>query len=119
MQRMEVPTAMDAANNLLTQHPEIKYWFVAGGNDSTVLGGIRAMEARGFAPDNCIGIGIGGTDCIGEFEKSQPTPLYGAMLLAPREHGYETAKMMFEWIKDGKKPPLDTRTAGRLITRDT
>jgi len=25
---------------------------------------------------------------------------------------------MYEWIASGKQPPLDTRTAGTLLTRD-
>jgi L-arabinose transport system substrate-binding protein len=40
------------------------------------------------------------------------------MLLQSRRHGYETAQMMYHWINDGVPPPLDTRTAGVLITRE-
>ncbi len=40
------------------------------------------------------------------------------MLLQPKKHGYETAAMMYKWIKDGVEPPLDTRTVGILITRE-
>jgi L-arabinose transport system substrate-binding protein len=118
-QRIEINTAFDATNTLLTQQPGIKYWIIAGGNDSSVLGAVRAMEGRGITAANAIGVGINGTDCIPELEKPQPTAFYGSMLLSAREHGYETAKMMFEWISTGKEPPLDTRTVGKLITRDT
>ncbi|MCD8139142.1 MAG: arabinose ABC transporter substrate-binding protein [Planctomycetaceae bacterium] len=118
-QRMEIPTALDAANTLLTRHPTVKKWIVAGGNDSCVLGAIRALEGRGVKVEDAIGVGINGTDCIPELEKANPTSFYGSFLLSAREHGYLTAKMMYEWIKDGKEPPLDTRTVGTLITRDT
>ncbi len=118
-QRIEVPTALDAANTLLTRHGNVKKWIIAGGNDSSVLGAVRALEGRGFTAETAIGVGINGTDCIPELEKANPTPFYGSFLLSAREHGYLTAKMMFEWIKDGKEPPLDTRTVGTLITRDT
>ncbi|MDR3211528.1 MAG: arabinose ABC transporter substrate-binding protein [Planctomycetota bacterium] len=117
--RMEIPTALDAVNVLLTQHPEIKYWLIAGGNDSCVLGGVRAMEGRGIPAANAVGVGINGTDCIPELEKSNPTSFYGSILLSAREHGYKTAEMLYKWIKDGVEPPLDSRTAGTLITRDT
>lgn len=118
-QRMEIPTALDAANTLLTRHPDVKKWIVAGGNDSCVLGAIRALEGRGVKVEDAIGVGINGTDCLPELEKASPTSFYGSFLLSAREHGYLTAKMLYEWITDGKEPPLDTRTAGKLITRDT
>lgn len=113
----DVPGAIDAANALLSKHPEVKRWLVGAMNDSAVLGAIRAMEERGFNADTTLGIGINGTDCIAEFEKPQPTGFFGSMLLAPRRHGFETAEMMFKWIQDGTEPPLDTRTAGIFITR--
>ncbi len=117
--RMEIPTAMDAANTLLTRYPNISKWIVAGGNDSCVLGAVRALEGRGVKVADAVAVGINGTDCLPELEKANPTSFYGSFLLSAREHGYLTAQMMYEWLKDGKEPPLDTRTIGKLITRDT
>ena len=96
----------------------MKHWLVCGMNDSAVLGAVRALEGRGFAADNVIGIGINGTDCIPELEKEKPTSFYGSMLLSPKRHGSETVTMMYHWIKDGQEPPLDSRTTGILITRE-
>ncbi len=45
-QRMEIPTALDAANTLLTRYPNVKYWIVGGPNDNSVLGAVRALEGR-------------------------------------------------------------------------
>lgn len=114
----DIPGAMDAANTLLTRHPTIKYWLVCGNNDNAVLGAVRALEGRGVPPENAIAVGINGTDCIGELEKSKPTSFFGSMLLSAKAHGYQTSKMMYQWIKDGVEPPLDTRTVGVLITRE-
>jgi L-arabinose transport system substrate-binding protein len=114
----DIPGAFDAVNVLLTQKPAVKHWLVCGMNDSAVLGAVRALESRGFGPDTAIGIGINGTDCIVEFEKSKPTSFFGSMLLSAKQHGYKTSEMMFKWIKDGVEPPLDTRTTGVLITRE-
>jgi L-arabinose transport system substrate-binding protein len=114
----DIPGAFDAVNVLLTQKPAVKHWLVCGMNDSAVLGAVRALEGRGFAADSCAGVGINGTDCIVEFEKAKPTSFYGSMLLSAKAHGYQTAEMMFHWIKDGKEPPLDSRTVGVLITRE-
>ena len=115
----DIPGAFDAVNVLLTQKTGMKHWLVCGGNDSAVLGAVRALEGSGFAADSCVGVGINGTDCIVELEKAKPTSFYGSMLLSAKAHGYQTAEMMFHWIKDGKEPPLDSRTVGVLITRET
>ena len=114
----DVPGAFDAVNILVTQHPEVKHWLICGMNDSAVLGAVRAMEGRGFDATTAVGIGINGTDCIPEFEKTKPTAFLASSLLSARQHGYETAKMLYQWVKDGREPPLDTRTVGVLINRE-
>jgi L-arabinose transport system substrate-binding protein len=114
----DVPGGFDAVNILLTQHPDVKHWLICGMNDSAVLGAVRAMEGRGFDATNVVGIGINGTDCIPEFEKAKPTGFFASSLLSARQHGYETAKMLYLWAKEGKEPPADTRTVGVLINRD-
>jgi L-arabinose transport system substrate-binding protein len=118
LRTLDIPGAFDAVNVLLTQQAGVKHWLVCGGNDSAVLGAVRALEGRGFPADSSVGIGINGTDCITELEKEKPTSFYGSMLLSAKAHGYQTAEMMFHWIKDGTEPPLDSRTVGVLITRD-
>jgi L-arabinose transport system substrate-binding protein len=116
----DVPGAFDAANVLLTQHPEVKHWLICGMNDSAVMGAVRAMEGRGFTADNVVGIGINGSDdCISEFKKATPTGFFASVLLSAKRHGEETTMMMYKWIKDGTEPPLATYTDGVLITRDT
>ena len=114
----DITGGFDAVNVQLTQQPNVKHWLVCGMNDSAVLGAVRALEGRGFGPDTAIGIGINGTDCIVEFEKDKPTAFFGSMLLSAKSHGYQTAEMMYKWIKDGVEPPLDSRTVGVLITRE-
>lgn len=113
----DVTGAFDAGNILLTQQPEIKRWLVTGMNDSAAMGAIRAMEGRGFTHETAIGIGIGGTDCIGEFEKQKPSAIYASILLDVRQHGFLTTEMVYRWIAEGKEPAKDTRTAGILIHR--
>lgn len=118
MRTLDIPGSLDATNTLLTQQPNVKHWLVCSMNDNGVLGGIRALEGRGFGADSCVGIGINGTDCIVELEKAKPTSFHGSMLLSAKQHGYKTSEMLYKWIKDGAEPPLDTRTVGVLITRE-
>ena len=110
--------SFNAASTLLTQHPEVKRWLVFSMNDEGVMGAVRAMEGRGFNADTVIGIGIGGSTCMVEFEKATPSGFYATCLISPLRHGYETTENLYKWIKDGVEPPKDTRTEGFIITRD-
>jgi len=44
--------------------------------------------------------------------------VFGSILLQAKRHGFDTAEMMFKWIKEGKEPEKITYTDGILITRD-
>jgi L-arabinose transport system substrate-binding protein len=113
----DIPGSFDAASVLLTREPAIKHWLVCGMNDNGVLGAIRATEARGFTADNVIGIGINGTDCIDELRKPKPTGFFGSMLVSAPGEGFRATEMLYQWVKDGTNPPLDTRTPGIFINR--
>jgi L-arabinose transport system substrate-binding protein len=115
----DVPGGMDAGNIVLTQHPDVKRWLVCGMNDEAVLGVVRAMEGRGLKAADVIGIGIGGDVARVEFERAAPTGLFATVLISPRRHGYETAALLFHWIRDGVEPPPATFTSGLLVTRET
>ena len=115
----DVPSAFDAADVALTQHPYIKRWLVFSVNDEGVLGAVRALENRGFTTKTVIGIGIGGGVSKSEFEKDEPTGFYATCLLNPFRHGFETTEYLYTWIKDGLEPPKDIRTSGVIITRET
>jgi len=113
----DVPGAFDAANIVLTQHGDIKKWLVFGMNDEAVLGAVRALEGRSLGADDVIGVGIGGSTGMVDFKKEKPTGFFATVLISPRRHGFETAELMYKWIKDGVEPPKVTFTSGILITR--
>ena len=119
LKTLDVPGSMDATNSALVKLPSgAKNLIIGGMNDSTVLGGVRATESAGFAAANVIGIGINGTDAIGELKKPN-SGFFGSMLPSPHIVGYKTATMMFEWVTEGKEPPLYTAMDDvTLITRD-
>ncbi|HOZ46020.1 MAG TPA: substrate-binding domain-containing protein [Candidatus Hydrogenedentes bacterium] len=114
----DVPGAFDAANIVLTQHPEVKRWLVFSVNDEGVLGALRALEGRGYEADAIIGIGIGAGTGLTEFKKAKPTGYFATCMISPLRHGYETTEHLYKWIKDGVEPPRDVRTAGVLATRE-
>jgi len=115
---LDVPSGMDAANVILTQHAKIEKWIVYSVNDESVIGAIRAMEGRGFAAENVIGIGIGAGQGFNEFKKDKPTGYFACCMISPKRHGFETAELTFKWVLNGAMPPLDTRTAGVMANRE-
>lgn len=104
----DIPGALDAANSMLVQHPEVKNWLIVGMNDNTVLGGVRATEGQGFKPANVVGIGINGTDAVNELSKPKATGFVGSLLPSPDVHGYRSVEMLYKWVKDGVEPPKFT-----------
>ena len=65
---------MNAANITLTKHPDVKLWVVAGGNDSSAIGAVRALEGQKVPLENAISVGINGTEAVAEFEKPEQPP---------------------------------------------
>ena len=116
---LDVPGSMDATNSALVKLPSgAKNLIIGGMNDNTVLGGVRATETAGFAAANVIGIGINGTDAIGELKKAD-SGFFGSMLPSPHIEGYNTALMMYEWVTKGTEPPKYTAMDEvTLITRE-
>jgi len=114
----DVPGAFDAANALITQHPEVKKWLVFSVNDEGVMGAVRAFEGRGFDQSSVIGIGIGGSTCLAEFEKEKPTGFFATALISPLEHGYNTTENLYKWVVNGIEPPKMIRTTGVIVRRD-
>ena len=115
----DIPGALDAANSMLVQHPEVKNWLIVGMNDNTVLGGVRATEGQGFKAENVIGIGINGVDAVAELSKDKPTGFYGSMLPSPDVHGYKSIEMLYNWVAKNAEPPKFVEVADTvLITRD-
>ena len=115
---LDVPGSMDSTTSALVKLPSnAKHLIIGGMNDNTVLGGVRATESAGFKAEQVIGIGINGTDAIGELKKAN-SGFFGSMLPSPHEEGYQTASMMYEWVTTGKEPPKFTAMDKvTLITR--
>ncbi|MBN3819241.1 arabinose ABC transporter substrate-binding protein [Paraburkholderia sp. Se-20369] len=111
--------AFNAANIALTKHPNFKRWVAFGSNDDTTVGAVRAAEGRGIGADAMVAVGINGSQvALNEFAKPKPTGFYGSILLNPRQHGYDTAVNMYDWITKNQAPPPLVLTSGTLITRD-
>lgn len=116
---IDQPGAFSAANIILTQHPAVKKWLVYSVNDEGVLGSVRALENHGFTAEDVIAVGIGGSTSLSELQKTEPTGFVGTVFVNCIDHGYKTAEMLYKWIKEGVEPPMETRTTGTIVTRET
>jgi L-arabinose transport system substrate-binding protein len=115
----DVEGGFNAANVTITKNPRIKHWLVFALNDESVLGGVQALQGRGFQAFDIIGVGINGMAiAASELRKTNATGFFASILLDARRHGYETVAMLNRWVRDGTEPPMDTRTKGTVITRD-
>jgi len=114
----DIPGGFDAANALLAQKPGIRHWLVAGMNESATLGGVRATEGQGYGAKDVVGVSIGGSDCLDEFRKPALTGFHGSIFASSPQEGFHAAEMLFLWIRDGTRPPADTRIDGQPITRE-
>lgn len=118
MRTLDVEGSMNAAAITIAKNSGIGQWVVAGGNDNSVLGAVRALEGQRFGLDRAIAVGINGTEAVSEFQKAGQTAFIASILLDARIHGYDTAKKMFLWITQGKEPDKVTWTSGTVMTRD-
>jgi L-arabinose transport system substrate-binding protein len=117
-EELGLATGRDAMNSMMTQHPEIKNWLIAGVNDGSVAGAVRATEGRGLPAERVAGVGIGVDSSLTDLSQAKPTGFLATVLISPRRHGYDTCEMMYKWIKEGVEPPKVTWTQGILINRE-
>lgn len=116
--KTDTENAFNAANIALTKNARFKHWVAVGLNDEAVLGAVRAAEGRGIKADNMVGIGIGGAKAAeNELNKPQPTGFFGTVMISAKEHGYQTAVNLVNWINGKATPPAEVLTKGMLMTR--
>jgi L-arabinose transport system substrate-binding protein len=109
----------NATAPVLAQHPNIKKWVIFALNEESVLGAVRATEQLHLPASDVIGVGINGAgEAFAEFQKKAPTGFYGTIAVSSTNHGKESAQNLIDWIRNGKEPPADTKTTGKLMTRD-
>ncbi|WP_345810784.1 arabinose ABC transporter substrate-binding protein [Paraburkholderia sp. PREW-6R] len=109
----------NAASPVLAQHPNIKKWVIFALNEESVLGAVRATEQLHLPAADVIGVGINGAgEAFAEFQKKAPTGFYGTIAVSSTNHGKESAQNLVDWIRNGKQPPADTQTTGKLMTRE-
>ncbi|BES71340.1 arabinose ABC transporter substrate-binding protein [Marinobacter nanhaiticus D15-8W] len=118
-QNTDTSSAFAAASPVLSKRGNFKHWVIYALNEESVLGGVRASEQYGLAPEDVIGVGINGSGAaFAEFSRENPTGFFGTVAVSSTMHGRDSAENLYTWITGGDKPPANTETAGTLMTRD-
>lgn len=118
-QNSDTTSAFSAASPVLSQRGDYEHWVIYSLNEESVLGGVRATEQYGLAPEDVIGVGINGSGAaFAEFSRDNPTGFHGTVAVSSTMHGRQTAEDLYRWISEDQQPPANTETSGVLMTRD-
>lgn len=88
--------SIDVVSTTLTANSDAQKWVFYSCNDDGVLGGVRATENAGIAPDNVIGIGIDGSRSCEAFAAGTPTGFRGTMWLDSAKHGAAAIQALYD-----------------------
>lgn len=100
--------SIDVVSTTLTANPDATRWIFWSCNDDGVLGGVRATENAGIAPENVIGVGIDGSRACEAFGAGTPTGFRGTMFLVSARHGEAAIRLLYDAVKNGAAiPPIN------------
>ena len=103
-----------AANAVITGHPEIKKWLVLGVSDESSQGAARAIESAGLGADS-MAVGLGAYLCEDEF--NNPDSCFrAAAYFSALDIGSTAAKEMVDHIENGTEIP-ETYAVGATIVQ--
>lgn len=118
-QNTDTSSAFAAASPVFAKRSDFEHWVIYALNEESVLGGVRASEQYGLSADQVIGVGINGSGAaFAEFSREEPTGFHGTVAVSSTMHGRQSAANLYKWITEGEKPPANTETSGKLMTRD-
>ena len=101
-----------AANAVITGHPEIKKWLVLGVSDESSQGAARAIESAGLGADSMV-VGLGAYLCEDEFN-NEDSCFRAAAYFSALDIGSTAATEMVDHIEKGTEIP-ETYAVGATI----
>jgi L-arabinose transport system substrate-binding protein len=107
--------AIDAMTTTLTANPDVTHWVFYSCNDDGVLGAARALENAGYAPDQGLGVGIGGNLACEAFANGNPSGFRATLWLNPANHGRDAVSLLINNIQNGTPIPMTTFTSPEYI----
>lgn len=102
-----VDTAQTATGPVVTAHPDVTKWVIAGCNDESVLGAINALSSQGVAPADIIGVGLGAYEACRPWAAGQDSGFKGALFISGLDVGAAAAEVLYNNVVNGVEiPPM-------------
>ena len=102
-----------AANAVVTGHPEIKKWLVVGVSDESSQGAARAIESAGLGADSMV-VGLGAYLCPDEF--NNPDSCFrAAAYFSARDVGGTAAQEMLDYLQNGTEIPETYAVSATIV----
>lgn len=92
-----------AADAVITGHPEIKKWLVLGVSDESSQGAARAIESAGLGANSMV-VGLGAYLCPDEFDNPDSC-FRAAAYFSARDIGGTAAQSMLDYLENGTEIP--------------
>jgi L-arabinose transport system substrate-binding protein len=113
-----VDTANTASGPVITAHPDVTKWVIAGCNDESVLGAINALATAGVAPADIIGVGLGAYEACRPWAAGQDTGFKGALFISGLDVGAAAAEVLYNNVVNGAEIPAMTVAKTTIVTPD-
>ena len=100
---------------MITAHPDVTHWVVAGCNDESVKGAIQALLAAGIPVDNIIGVGLGAYVACKDWAAGDPSAFKGALYISGYEVGKAAITALYNDVVNGVPLPAETIANTALV----
>lgn len=108
--------ALSASSPVITAAGDITNWVVTGCNDESVKGGINALLAAGFTPDQIIGVGLGAYEACKDWQAGGESGFKSALYISGRDVGDAAVRALYANAVDGT--PLPEKTVAKTTIVD-
>jgi L-arabinose transport system substrate-binding protein len=111
-----VDPAFAAAGPVITAHPDVTKWVIAGCNDESVLGAINALAAAAVQPADIIGVGLGAYEACRPWAAGQDTGFKSALFISGLDVGKAAATVLWDNVVNGVPLPATTIANTTMVT---
>lgn len=110
----ETEKGFNAASAIITAKPKIKKWIILSANEEGAIGAVRAVEQAGLEEDSAV-MGLGAYLAKDEFNSGKKA-MKAATYFSSDSVGADSAEMLMNYIKDGKKMPEERAVDAVVVT---
>ena len=107
--------ALTASSPVITAHPDVTHWVIAGCNDESVKGAIQALLAAGIPVDNIIGVGLGAYEACKDWQAGDPSGFKGALYISGVDVGNAAITALYNDVVNGVPLPAETIANTTLV----